>query len=67
MEAHDGQPATGTERALGRFQPVHELPEFVVHRDAQRLEGARRRVALPRLGARQHAFDDHHIVWSRRA
>ena len=46
VEGDDGEPAAGLQRALGRFEPLLQLVEFGVQMDADRLEGAGRRVAL---------------------
>ena len=39
MKTNDSQASTRAKKRLGRSQPRLELRQFVVHRDAQRLEG----------------------------
>jgi hypothetical protein len=58
MERDHGELAARLQRAFGRAQGGDELAQLVIHRDAERLEGAGRGVALPRLLARQAGFDE---------
>ena len=46
MEGDDGEPAARRQHLLGGGEAALELAQLVVHGDAQRLEGARRRIAL---------------------
>ena len=53
MERHHRETAAGSDEALGGGKASHELAELVVDRDAQGLEGPRRRMgqfAAPRRG-----------------
>ena len=53
VEGHHREAAAGLEEPLGGGEAAHELAELVVDRDAQGLEGARRRMgqlAAPRRG-----------------
>lgn len=54
VERHHRQPSAFRQYALGREEPVHQLIEFRVDRDPQRLEAARRRMHVP--GLRPIAF-----------
>jgi hypothetical protein len=47
VEGEDGEPAVGSEPLDRRGEQALELPEFVVHRDADRLKAARGRMDLP--------------------
>ena len=58
MEGDHGQLPAGLQRAFGGHEPLVKFAVLVVDRDAQRLERARRRMRLARLGARQAGFDD---------
>ena len=58
VEGDDGKAAAGREHLLGGRQPALELVKLLVHVDADRLEGARRRVLLrARLVAERLADD----------
>ncbi len=57
MEGDDHQTTAGLQHPLGRNQRRFQFAELVVHRDAQRLEGARRRVDVAGLGAHDAADD----------
>ncbi len=57
MEGDDHQPPARLQDALGGDQRAGELAQFVIHRDAQRLEGARRRMRLVRLGPHHLGHD----------
>src|SRR5581483_11808807 len=56
MKRHRHQPAAGAQDALCGRQRARELAELVVDEDAQRLEGARRRMDV--AGARTHRRGD---------
>ena len=49
MKGHDHQPPARLQHALGGGQRLMQLVELLVDEDAQRLEGARRRMNLVRL------------------
>ncbi len=51
MEGDDSEPPARPQQALGRLQRAGQLVELLVHRDAQRLEGAGRRMDVLRLAA----------------
>ena len=58
MERHDRQAAAGGQHLLGSGEAALEFAQFVVHRDAQRLEGARGGIALvPALRPDRAAHD----------
>src|SRR5208283_1100623 len=41
VKAHDRQPSSRPQNALGGFKPPLQLPKFVIYIKAERLEGAR--------------------------
>ena len=51
MERHHREPPAFGEQALGREQAFDQFAQFIVHRDAQRLEAAGRRMGIARLPA----------------
>src|SRR5690606_39197896 len=51
MEADDGQPPAFAQQTLGCEQPLDQLFELTVHRNAQRLEGARCGMGIAWLAA----------------
>ena len=58
MERHHGEAATRRQHLLGSGEAAFELAQFVVDRDAQRLEDARGGIALvPGCGADRAAYD----------
>ena len=57
MEGHYGETPLCVEHALGGLETALELSEFVVHRDAERLERAGRGMDVLRAAA-QRALDD---------
>src|SRR5271157_6030808 len=46
MEGDDREPAAGTKKPLGSGEATQELAELIVDRDAEGLEGSRRRMCL---------------------
>ena len=58
MEGDDGEPAAGLQQRLGGGEAAVELAELVVHGDAQRLEGAGRRIDGVALLARPRTLAD---------
>ena len=58
VKGDDGEPAAGLQRALGGGQPLLELVELGVQMDADRLEGAGRRIALLARAEAGGAADD---------
>ena len=57
MEGDDHEAPARPQHALGRREAARQLAQLVVDVDAQRLEGARRRVPAGDLLAPQHARD----------
>ncbi len=51
MEGDDGEPAAFRKQPLAGEQALDQLAELVVHRDAEGLEAARRRMRVARLAA----------------
>jgi hypothetical protein len=58
MEGDGDEAPTGLQATLGRAQAARQLAEFVVHLDAQRLEGARCRVTAVLLTPPEHAGNE---------
>ena len=57
MERDDRKAAAGAQHALGRFEAALEFAQFVIHIDAQRLEGARGRMDRLARRGRAHRLD----------
>ena len=64
MEGDDGEPSAFNQQALAREQALDQLPEFVVHGDAERLEAAGRGVSVTRLAT--DGFFDQASQFGRR-
>ena len=57
MERNDREPAARRENPLGRFEAAEQLAELVIDHNAQRLEGARRRMGRFARPRRRDAGD----------
>jgi hypothetical protein len=57
VKGDDREAATGPQDGHGGLEAALQIPELVIHRDAQRLEDARRRIDSPR-SLRLHAEDE---------
>ncbi len=58
MEGDDRQASAGAQHALGGFEPAFQFAQLVIHIDAQRLKGARRRMDRMAGGRRAHRLGD---------
>src|SRR6478735_7199824 len=58
MEGDDGKPALGFQQMLGGAQAASELEQLIIEIEAERLEGARRRVLGIVMPAAEHAGDN---------
>src|SRR6476660_10204466 len=58
MEGDDGKPALGLQQMLGGAQAASKLEQLLIEIEAERLEGARRRVLGIVMPAAEHAGDN---------
>src|SRR5262245_12291572 len=58
MEGDDGKPALGFQQMLGGAQAAGKLEKLLIEIEAERLEGARRRVFGLVMPAAAHVSDD---------